>query len=130
MGWCEMAFDENIGGYIIEDGEEQMNSPVIEMSLHNGEVKKYALMGMFVADVFQYMALAPMDDEDMEVLIVPFEEGEDDTVEFRDFYNEEEYIKAEEAFHKMFDEDDEFVINMDEVIEECELTQEDYNIFD
>lgn len=125
-----MAFDESIDGYLMEEGEEQIENLIIEMSFHDGEIKKYALMGVFVADVFQYMALAPVDDEDMEVMIVPFEEGENDTVEFRDFYNEEEYIVAEEAFHEMFDDDDDFIINADEVIEERELTEEDYNIFE
>lgn len=125
-----MAFDESIDGYLMEEGEEQIENLIIEMSFHDGEIKKYALMGVFVADVFQYMALAPVDDEDMEVMIVPFEEGENDTVEFRDFYNEEEYIKAEEAFHEMFDDEDDFIINEDEVVEERDLTEEDYNIFE
>ena len=125
-----MAFDENIDGYIMEEGEEVVENLIIEMSFQDGETKEYALMGIFVADVFQYMALAPVDEEDMEIKIVPFEEGENDTVEFRDFYSEEEYIKAEEAFHEMFDDEDDFIINADEVIEERDLTEEDYKIFD
>lgn len=120
--------DEN--GYIMQEGEELQENLLITFDMEDGVRKEYALMGMFVADVFQYMALVPTDPEDMNIVIVPYEEGEDGMVEFRDFYSDEEYDKAEEAF-QVFAADnmeDDLHINPEDVLEEVQLQEEDYLI--
>lgn len=118
--------DEN--GHIMEEGEELQESLLITFEAEDGGKKEYAVMGMFVADVFQYMALVPTDPEETDVVLMPYEEGEDGFVEFRDFYSEEEYEKADEAFQEFLEDyqADGLYLNEEFVAEESELDEGEY----
>jgi hypothetical protein len=75
------------------------------------------------------MALAPVDPDDMDIVILPYEEGSEGEVVFRDFYSDEEYQAAAEAFDRLFNDDpdeDLTELNPDEIVSESELSDEDY----
>jgi uncharacterized protein YrzB (UPF0473 family) len=121
--------DNNImSSHIMEEGETVQDSIQITMETPDGLEKVYEVMGLFTADVFQYIALAPMDPEDMDIVILPCEEGAEGEMVFRDFYSDEEYETAQEAFDRLFNDDpdeDLTVLDPEQIVSEEELSDED-----
>jgi uncharacterized protein YrzB (UPF0473 family) len=116
-------------GYAMQDGETVQDSIRITMESPDGTKREFDVMGIFTEDVFQYMALAPVDPDDMDIVILPYEEGSEGEVVFRDFYSDEEYQAAAEAFDRLFNDDpdeDLTELNPDEIVSESELSDEDY----
>ncbi|MDO5785524.1 MAG: DUF1292 domain-containing protein [Eubacteriales bacterium] len=90
--------------------EDQFRESVrITLELFDGTEQEYEIVGIFAVDNHsQYMALHPWDHEDEAyVQLVPFEEGQDGEVAFRDFRDEKEYQQAEAVFQEMFTQDEE-----------------------
>lgn len=118
--------DEN--GYIMQEGEKLEENLLITFESADGGRNEYALMGMFVADVFQYMALVPTDPQNTEIVLMPYEEAADGFVAFRDFYSDEEYEKADEAFWEFFAEyqADDYPIDSGDILQKSELQEQDY----
>jgi uncharacterized protein YrzB (UPF0473 family) len=116
-------------GYVMRDGETVQDSIRITMERPDGTKQEFDVMGIFTEDVFQYMALAPVDPDDMDIVILPYEEGSKGEVVFRDFYSDEEYQAAAEAFDRLFNDDpdeDLTVMNPEDIASESELSDEDY----
>jgi hypothetical protein len=118
-----------VDGYVMADDETVQDSIRITIDMPDGTSKKYEMMGLFVADVFQYMALSPLDPDDTDIVLLPCEEGPDGEAVFRDFYSDEEYETAAAAFDRLFNDDpdeDISVLDPNEIEEESELTDADY----
>jgi len=116
-------------GYVMQDGETVQDSIRITMESLDGTKQEFDMMGIFMEDVFQYMALASVDPDDMDIVILPYEEGPEGEVVFRDFYSDEEYQAAAEAFDRLFNDDpdeDLTVMNPDDIVSEGELSDKDY----
>ncbi|MBQ8942089.1 MAG: DUF1292 domain-containing protein [Firmicutes bacterium] len=70
------------------------------------------VLGVFEVDDTEYIALLPEDDE--EVLVYRYVEGENDEFELLNIESDEEYEKVSDTFFDLFYEDEE----MDEEMEE------------
>jgi hypothetical protein len=126
--------EENVAdGYLMAEDETVQDAIRITIDMPDGTSKEYELMGIFAADVFRYMALSPTDPEDSDIVLMPFEEGPDGEVVFRDFYSDEEYDTAAEEFDRLFNDDpDENIefLDPDEIESESELTDADYEMWE
>ncbi|MDO4294708.1 MAG: DUF1292 domain-containing protein [bacterium] len=86
--------------------DEMAESLKVTFTKPDGSEMECEVLGVFVAGETNYMAMYPLEAEDKsQVLLFPFEEGENGKVQFRDFEDEAEFQRAEQAFQEAFAED-------------------------
>ncbi len=66
----------------------------------------FELIGVFALEDRQYMALHPMEEEESSVCVVPYIEGKDGELQFDQFKNEDEFVRAKEYFIEWFIKED------------------------
>lgn len=66
----------------------------------------FELIGVFALEDRQYMALHPMEEEESSVWVTPYIEGKDGELQFDQFKDEDEFIRAKERFIEWFIKED------------------------
>lgn len=87
------------------EGEEERMQIVLEDE--DGEEHTFDIIGTYYMEGNDYMGLHPTDsDEENEVILIRFREGPEDSVQFEDILDDEEYERAAEAFETLFNGED------------------------
>lgn len=77
---------------------------IVTLEMSDGSTKKYEAMGVFLAEDRQYMALHPAGapaEGDIPVLLLRYDQGEDDELILNQIEDDDEFEAAERAFQQM-----------------------------
>ncbi len=90
---------------LLEDlSTDDFEPMIVTLELSDGSTKKYEAMGVFLAGDRQYMALHPADgpaEGDIPVLLLRYDQGEDDELLLSQIEEDDEFEAAERAFQQM-----------------------------
>lgn len=84
------------------DLKDLHESFTITWTLPDHTEQHFELIGIFALDDRQYMALHPMEEEESSVWLLPYIEGKNGELEFDQFRNEDEFIRAKTYFLEWF----------------------------
>lgn len=88
-----------------EQEQEPDGEPIFaEIEFPDGRTVEYELLGMFGIGESRYLAMYPVEQQGGEVNLFPIEEGPDGAMEFREFFDDEEYQMASGFFETWVNE--------------------------
>ena len=90
---------------------EEMEAPIITLTLEDDTVMECAVISVFPVDDYDYAALIPTkdldnEDEEGELFLYRYKELEGDEVELTNIETDEEFEKVSEAFDQILDEEE------------------------
>lgn len=87
-----------------EEAEPDGEPIFAEIEFPDGSTVEYELLGIFGIGESRYLALYPVEQQGGEVNLFPIEEGPDGEMEFREFFDDEEYQMASGFFETWVNE--------------------------
>lgn len=88
-----------------ETEREPEGEPIfVDIDFPDGRSVEYELLGIFGIGESRYLALYPTEQSGGEVNLFPIEEGENGEIEFREFFDDEEYQVASDFFETWVNE--------------------------
>lgn len=87
-----------------EESEPDGEPIFAEIEFPDGRTVEYELLGIFGFGENRYLALYPVEQQGGEVNLFPIEEGPDGRMEFREFFDDEEYQMASDFFETWVNE--------------------------
>ena len=85
-------------------GQPEGEPIFLDIEFPDGRTVEYELLGMFGIGESRYLALYPVEQSGGEVNLFPIEEGIDGEIEFREFFDDEEYQVASDFFETWVNE--------------------------
>ncbi|MFA5577228.1 MAG: DUF1292 domain-containing protein [Tissierellaceae bacterium] len=95
---------------------EDLNEDIIILTLDDDTELECLILGVFEVEDEEYIALQPIDDED--VLLYRYNEINDEDFELTPIENQEEFDIVSEAFDALFLEDEDFLEYEDDELED------------
>ncbi|WP_432628130.1 DUF1292 domain-containing protein [Brotaphodocola sp.] len=87
-----------------ENLQEEGEPLYMDIEFPDGRVVEYEIIGTFGIGENRYLAMYPTEQEGGMVNLFPIEEGPDGNLEFREFFDDEEYEVASEFFETWVNE--------------------------
>lgn len=87
-----------------ENLQEEGEPLYMDIEFPDGRVVEYEIIGAFGIGDNRYLAMYPTEQEGGTVNLFPIEEGPDGNLEFREFFDDEEYQVASEFFETWVNE--------------------------
>lgn len=98
--------------------EFDIDQPIINLELDDGSKIECIVEAFFPAGDYDYIALAPADDEESEVFVYRYSEDEEGNPILENIESDEEYELVSEAFDEILDEMEFDELGLEEMYED------------